>query len=95
MPLLSTSNSPQQTIEREDLTCDTVLMKNENESDELLSDANDVTFHQTSFTADQVSMNSTHTPLLPVRIHRTRSKSDGHNGDETTAHISADNKSLR
>jgi hypothetical protein len=94
-PLL---NQTRGAIDNEVLTCETLVNKNEND-DETLSDANDVTVHHSSFIGDQTSMVSNHTPLLSrnntIEDVRIRSKSDGHTLKTLAPNYSTDNKSLR
>jgi hypothetical protein len=90
-PLLNQTHGP---IDNDGLTSDTEI--NKNEHDDLLSDANDVTIHQTSFTSDHTSMISNHTPFNnSTEDFRIRSKSDGHNLKDLASKYSSDNKSLR
>jgi hypothetical protein len=101
LPLLvQTQQSKDNTIDNEDTTCDTVIMKNEHEYDGIISDENDVTIHQSSCSGEQSSVISNHTPLLgrhdnKNNYHRIRSKSDENVLKEFTSNYSADNKSLR
>ncbi|CAF2865849.1 unnamed protein product [Rotaria sp. Silwood2] len=80
-------------IDNDGLTCDTVLMKNENE--ELLTTASDVTINQTSFGSEQMSTILNNTPLLTRsninNDHRLRSKNDGHNSKEFVSSFIDDN----
>ncbi|CAM4785201.1 unnamed protein product [Rotaria magnacalcarata] len=84
------------TIDIDGLTCDTVVMKNENE--ELLSDANYVTIHQSSFSGGATPTLS-HPRLSIARNNDTnyhvRSKSDGRDLKELLPKFSDDNKSLK
>ncbi|CAM4791308.1 unnamed protein product [Rotaria magnacalcarata] len=84
------------TIDIDGLTCDTVVMKNENE--ELLSDANYVTIHQSSFSGGATPTLS-HPRLSIARNNDTnyhvRSKSDGRDLKELVPKFSDDNKSLK
>ncbi|CAF3661929.1 unnamed protein product [Rotaria socialis] len=84
------------TIDIDGLTCDTIVMKNENEA--LLSDANDVTIHQSPFSGGATPTLS-HSELSIARNDATnyhvRSKSDGHDLKELVPKFSADNKSLK
>ena len=86
-PLLNHTRSG---IDNEVLTCETLINKNEND-DETLSDANDVTIHHSSFMGDQTSMASNNTN----EDARIRSKSDGHTLKTLAPKHSVDNKSLR
>jgi hypothetical protein len=96
--LLVSTRPLKETIEYEDLTCDTLIMKNDHGSSDLLSDENDVTIDVTSSIADQLSNISAHT-TLPIQAHphlnRSRSKSDGQTGFNQLTNSLADNKSLR
>jgi hypothetical protein len=94
-PLLIENHPRKNLVDNDGLTCDTVIVKNENEDydDELLSDENDVTIQQTSII-------SNHSPLLTHnnnnnQDYRFRSKSDGHTLKELALKCTADNKSLR
>lgn len=85
-------------IDTDGHTCDTMLLKNGQEDDDLLSDENDVTIHLSSFQAEQTSSLSNHTPLLTRYKHfqRQRSNSEGHNGlSPFSSNAFADNKSLQ
>jgi hypothetical protein len=85
-------------IDTDGYTCDTVILKNDREDDELLSDENDVTIHQSSFQAEQTSSISNHTPLLTRYKHfqRQRSNSEGHTDlSRFSSNAFADNKSLQ
>jgi hypothetical protein len=95
-PLIVQTHRSKGAIDNDGLTCDTVVMKQENDDDdELLSDENDVTIHLTSFTSEHGSSISNHTPLPIRNNHRIRSKSDGHTLKELASKYLADNKSLR
>lgn len=68
------------TIDNEGMTCDTVILKNEADDDEGLSDENDVTIQQSSFHAEPTSTTSNHSPIMlhrPLLFQRQRSHSDG------------------
>ncbi len=86
------------TIDNDGLTCDTGLIKHGIDYDELLSDGNDVTFHQTSFTGEHTSSMSNHTPL-PIRNNinnqHTQSNSDEHIVEELPSKDLVDNELLR
>jgi hypothetical protein len=80
-------------IDNDGLTCDTDLIKNEHEEDELLTDENDVTYQNSTSFGDLPSTVS----IRLNNIQRNRSNSDGlvlknsffkHNNDD-------DNQSLR
>lgn len=81
VPLLTIDEETgQQPIEREGTTCDTLLIKKERESEDVLSDENDVTYQQTSFTADQSSIIVTSTPVTnrhPKNNKKGISENDG------------------
>jgi len=99
-PLISQNHPTKGLIDNDGLTCDTVIIKNENDNydDELLSDENDVTIHQTSFTGDQTSAILNHSPLLihnNSHHYRNRSKSDGHTLQKLISKDLIDNKSLK
>ena len=66
-------------IDSDGHTCDTIIMKHDNEEDEPLSDENDVTIQQSSFQADPTSVSSNHTPSLARSTHfqRPRANSEG------------------
>ncbi|CAF3420437.1 unnamed protein product [Rotaria sp. Silwood1] len=93
--LLVKNTSSKDIIDNDGLTCDTVLMKNENE--ELLSNASDVTINQTSFSGEQPSMTLKNTPLLTpnnINNHYIRLKSDEHNSKELASRSFNDHQSL-
>ncbi|CAF1407246.1 unnamed protein product [Adineta steineri] len=96
-PLLKQNRSSKGTIDNDGLTCDTLVVKNgiddEVLSDEILSDENDVTIHQTSITGEHTSSISNHTPL-PIRNNLTRSNSDEHLEEKSISKDFIDNKSL-
>jgi hypothetical protein len=94
-PLLVQTRPSKGTIDNDGLTCDTLIMKNEHDYDEILSDENDVTIHQTSFTSEHESFVPSPTPVPIRNNHRIRSKSDGHTLKELASKYLADNKSLR
>lgn len=80
-------------IEGENPTCDTVLIKNEHD-DDLLTDENDVTYQDTSSHGD---LSSHCTPIM-IRlnnIQRNRSNSEGHVLKYSTFNCLADRQSLR
>lgn len=56
-------------IDSDGLTSDTIIMKHDNEEDELLSDENDVTIQHSSFQADPTSVSSNYTPSLSRSSH--------------------------
>ena len=102
-PLIVHHRSSHGRIDNEDTTCDTDLLRND---DEMLTDENDVTMHRTSSTADPSSIVLSHTPVLSAakntlsppdrpRLHRLRSNSEGPSSNGPSAIHSADNKSLR
>jgi hypothetical protein len=97
-PLLVQSRLSKGTIDNDGLTCDTVLIKHGIDYDELLSDENDVTFHQTSFTGEQTSSISNHTPL-PIRNNINnqpgQSNSDEQIMEELPSKDLVDNELLR
>lgn len=93
--LLTSTRSATTHVEHDGLTCDTLIIKHENESDELLSDENDVTIQQTSFTTDQLSINSNPTLSSIQDNHRHRSQSDGHHVRHAPKTYLSDNKSLK
>jgi hypothetical protein len=81
-------------IDNDGMTCDTVLMKNDNDDDDLLTDENDVTIQQSSF---QGELSSDHTPAS-IRVNnkqRNRSNSDGYILKDLSPSHFADSKSLR
>ncbi|CAF1031034.1 unnamed protein product [Rotaria sordida] len=93
-PLIVQIRSTKGAIDNDGITCDTVLMKNENEDYELLTDENDVTIQQSSFHPEQTSSSS------PIIIHlnnlqRHRSNSDGYVLKVLSSSYFADNKSLK
>ncbi|CAF3398188.1 unnamed protein product, partial [Rotaria sp. Silwood2] len=95
-PLIVQIRSTKGAIDNDGITCDTVLMKNDNEDYELLTDENDVTIQQSSFHAEQTS-SSNHTPIS-IRLknlQRQRSNSDGYVLKGLSSSHFADNKSLR
>ncbi len=101
-PLLIKNDPIKGLIDNDGLTCDTDIIKNENEAydDELLSDENDVTIHQTtSYGGEKTSSISNRSPLLTrnnnTEDFRIRSKSDGHTLKDLALKYADDNKSLR
>jgi len=95
VPLVMASRG---TIDNEGMTCDTVILKNEAEEDEVLSDENDVTFHQSSFHNEPTSIGSNHSPVLhhrPPPFQRQRSNSDGIGLLHTSSDPFSDRKSLK
>ncbi|CAF0773193.1 unnamed protein product [Adineta ricciae] len=87
-PLISLKD----TIENDNMTCDTMLMKNENEDQELLTDENEVTIHQTSFSVSSVNIAK---DIQMNRLQRTRSNSEGNLPNSSSSKHSHDNKSLK
>jgi hypothetical protein len=76
------------------MTCDTVLIKNEYEDEELLTDENDVTIQHSSFHGE---LSSNHTPIL-IRLNnlqRNRSNSDGYVLKDSLLNHFTDSKSLK
>lgn len=84
--------SPKDIIENDNMTCDTMLMKNENEDQELLTDENEVTIHQTSFSVSSVNVAK---DIQLNRLQRTRSNSEGNLPNSSSTKHSHDNKSLK
>ncbi|CAF1038987.1 unnamed protein product [Rotaria sp. Silwood1] len=95
-PLIVQICSTKGAIDNDGLTCDTVLMKNENEDYELLTDGNDVTIQQSSFHTEQIS-SSNHTPISIDlnNLQRKRSNSDSYVLKNLLSSHFPDNKSLR
>ena len=84
-------------IDNEGMTCDTVILKNETEDDEVLSDENDVTIHQSSFHAEPTSTGSNHSPLMSrcQQFQRQRSNSEGNGGLKINLNRFTDRTSLK
>ena len=84
-------------IDSDGLTCDTIIMKHDNEEDELLSDENDVTIQHSSFQADPTSVSSNHTPSLARSSHfqRPRASSEGGVLSSLSPDRFADRRSLK
>ena len=87
-PLISLKD----TIENDNMTCDTMLTKNENEDQELLTDENEVTIHQTSCSVSSVNIAK---DIQMNRLQRTRSNSEGNLPNSSSLKHSHDNKSLK
>jgi hypothetical protein len=93
-PLFINIRSPKDAIDNDDVTCDTVLIKNENEDQELLTDENDVTIELSSFCAEPTLNN------IPIEIgfhnlKRNRSNSEGYILKSSALNRCADNQSLK
>jgi len=93
-PLIIQIHSPKGTIDNDGMTCDTVLIKNEYEDEDLLTDENDVTIQHSSSYGE---LPSNHTPvLIPLKnLQRNRSNSDGYVLKDSLLNHLADSKSLR
>ncbi|CAF0945021.1 unnamed protein product [Rotaria sordida] len=96
--LLLQKRSSKGIIDNDRPTCDTLIAKNENDNEDLSTDANDVTINQTSFAGEQTSIILNNTSLLTrndINNHHIRSKSTGCNSNERASTYVDDNKSLR
>ncbi|CAF1248334.1 unnamed protein product [Adineta steineri] len=96
-PLVIHTRSHKGAIDNDGMTCDTVLIKNESEDQELLTDENDVTIQHSSFYIEPISLSSNN---IPITIHtnnlqRTRSNSEGYLLKNLSSKHFADNKSLK
>lgn len=95
-PLIVQVRSNRGAIDNDGMTCDTDLMKNEQEDYELLTDENDVTIQHSSVHAEPTSSSSYHTPIS-IRLNppqRQRSNSEGYILKKLSANHLSDNKSL-
>jgi hypothetical protein len=78
-------------IDNDGLTCDTVLIKNEHEEEELLTDENEVTFQNSSSFGELPSITS----IRLDNLQRNRSNSDGYVLRNAFFNHLDDNQSLR
>ena len=76
-PLVVQIRLSKNAIDNDGATCDTVLMKNEHEEEELWSDENDVTV-QNSSSFGEMPSSSTSTGIPLHQLQRNRSNSEGH-----------------
>lgn len=94
-PLIVQTRLTRGAIDNDGMTCDTVLVKNEDS--EQLTDENDVTIQQSSCQSEQPSSSSYHTPtsIRLINLQRNRSSSEGHILIGLPSKDCTDNKSLR
>jgi hypothetical protein len=93
-PFFVNIRSPKGGIDNDDVTCDTVLIKNENEDQELLTDENDVTIELSSFCAEP-TLNNIPIEIDFHKLQRNRSNSEGYILKSSVLNRCADNQSLK